>query len=246
MALALLFTPVLLVGIGGAIAKANLIQVLVNTFGNLNTLPPSSHFWGHQLHVMLADMRILAYSTLLLAPLISTLLIVYVGTLIARHARFLIWVSAFFQAGLWGLVLVLLFSVSYADVVTSHTAVAWYVDGQPQGGLSLGQAQYLSSQLFLSFSFGDIVPVMATMGAHLQPHIHPMGTGANARNVHYLTNLQRGTIAQIIQLEALTSHFYWVGVVSSFVGLFWSPARANRRQWEKRWRKLNPLNWHRH
>ena len=192
---------------------------------------------------MLVDVRLLAYGTLLLAPLISTLLIVYVGPLIARHARFLIWVSAFFQAGLWGLVLVLLFSVSYADIVTSHTVVVWYVDGLPQGGLSVGQAQYLSSELFLSFSFGDIVPFMATIGAHLQPHIHHMATGAHARQVHYLTNLQRGMITQIIQLEALTSHFYWVGVVSSFVGLFWNPARANRSEWERRWRKLNPLTW---
>lgn len=253
-AVTLVSTSFVLLGVGAALANANLVQDLVNTFSELNNLPPDIHFWGRQIHVLLGDIRLLVYGTLLLGPLISALLSVYVGSIIVCRHRWIIWIVAIFQVAMWALVLVGLFSVSFADIVTTHTTLRWWVDGTKQPALNFGQAQYLSSEIFLSFSFGDIVPYVATAAAYVQPHVHHSATIAshlqshrhqnkNAARYRYLTTLKLGVITQIIQLEALTSHLYWVGVISSFVGLFWNPARSDRVLWELRWRKINPLTW---
>ncbi len=213
----------LLAGVGGFLANADIVGRLIVMVNNRpavhrGPLTAQLHFAAS---VYRQDGHLLLDALLLLEPLIAALVILFVGVQLRR--RGFAWLAGLFQIGLWGFILVLVFAAGYADVHASYGV--WLVDGHPQRMLRLSQAQYFSYQMFLSFSFGDIVPSLGL--------------------VHGSVPTIAGLVAQMIQLEAVIGHIFWVGVVSSFIGLFWTPPNRGQMKWYRWTRKLNPCTWHR-
>lgn len=209
-----------LLGLGFLLAGVNIIGIVV---GNLNQLSAVSHVAHASLvasfQFLIRDAVLLFYGILLLEPLIAALGMLYIGIQVRK--RRLAWVVGSIQIASWGFVLVAMFATSYAAV---HGAGhVWLVDGIPQRALTMNQAQYLSFQLFLSFSFGDVVPSLALVHNHV------------SSTADFLT--------QLMQFEAVVAHVFWAGVVSSFIGLFWTPARRRRTPWDRWARQANPRHW---
>lgn len=65
--------------------------------------------------------------------------------------------------------------------------------------------EYLSSQIVLGMTFGDIVP---------NPH---------SPGFPYIT--------QLMDIEAIWAHVYWAGAIASIITLFWTPQDAELPTW---------------
>lgn len=178
--------------VGGFMATANIVGRLMSLVNNIPAV--RSEPLSTQLHVVLSiytfDAQLILNVLLLLEPLIAALLILFVG--IQLRMRRFAWMVGLLQIGLWGFVLVLMFATSYAAVHAPHWT--WIVDSHAQGTLRFSQALYFSYQIFLSFSFGDIVPSLALVHGHV------------VQIADFVT--------RTIQLEAVVGHVFWVGVVS--------------------------------
>ncbi|MBX5466921.1 MAG: hypothetical protein K6U14_05440 [Firmicutes bacterium] len=138
---------------------------------------------------------------LLLGPPLLVLLDFYRAVAKNRKPRGFATLEAVTYLAVWVLILVNLFAESFAEIPAAPGT--WEVNGIALSHLSAAQSHYLAAQVFLGFSFGDIVPTTTA-----PPASPALTTSALAR--------------QEITLESVVAHFFWAGVTAAFLTLLWN------------------------